>query len=132
MLAVSSSSADVHQLERFGPAHNLKLQSVDPSLFGKAMRLLPEPLHLHGLPGGRRSRGLDLGGGRPLGGPPPRLVLLERVAPRLNAPQGASVAYVHLLRSHLLAAGPLEARAAHAGLRPAAGAAVLAGRLAVS
>lgn len=93
---------------------------VDPSLFGNAVSLLlaikrrdkeAQLRHLHGLSGGRRSRGLDLGGidGLPFRGPSPRLVFLERVGPRLNALQSASIADVHLLWSHLLAAGPLEA-----------------------
>lgn len=93
--------------------------------------------HLHSvgrLSGGRRSRGLDLGGidGLPLWWPSPWLVFLERVGPWLDAPQAASVADVHLLRSHLLTAGPLEAWATHTGMWPAAGATVLAGGLAVS
>lgn len=92
--------------------------------------------HLHGvnrLPGGCRSWGLDLGGIDSLvGGPSLRLVPLERVGPRLNAPQTAPFPDVHLLGSHLLTAGPLEAGATHAGMRPTAGAAVLAGGLAVS
>ena len=77
-------------------------------------------------PGSSRIRGL------PLGGPPPRLVLLEGVGAGLDAPQGPAVADVHLLRGHLLTASPLEARATHTGVGAAAGASVLAGRLAVS
>lgn len=90
--------------------------------------------HLHRLSGGRRSWGLGLGAVAALSlrGPSPRLVSLERVGPGLDAPQAAAVPDVHLLRGHLLTAGALEARAAHAGVGPAAGAAVLAGGLAVS
>lgn len=93
--------------------------------------------HLHSvgrLSGGRRSRGLDLGGidGLPFWGPSPWLVSLERVGPGLNAPQAAPVTDVHLLWSHLFTAGPLEAWATHTGMWPAAGATVLAGGLAVS
>lgn len=85
------------------------------------------------LSGGGGSRGLSLSGiGSLLRGPSALLVSLENVDPRLNASQPGPVADVHLLRSHLLAAGALEARAAHAGMRSAAGATVLAGGLAVS
>lgn len=85
------------------------------------------------LSSGRRSRGLQPGGvdGMPLRGPPLRLVFLEGVVAGLNAPQTASVTDVHLLGGHLLAARPLEARAAYARVRPTAGATVLAGGLAV-
>lgn len=105
-----------------------------PALLGGGVR--GSPSHLgHGvnwLPGGCRSWGLDLGGIDSLvGGPSLRLVPLERVGPWLNPPQTASFPDVHLLRSHLLTAGPLEAGATHAGMRPTAGAAVLAGGLAV-
>lgn len=85
------------------------------------------------LSGGRRSWGLHLDSIDSLfWSPSALLVFLENVDPRLDAPQTAPVADVHLLRSHLLTAGALEARAAHAGMRPAAGATVLAGGLAVS
>lgn len=86
------------------------------------------------LSGDGRSWGLSLGGigDLPLRGPSPRLVSLEGVGAGQNAPQGASVADVHLLRGHLLTAGALEARATNAGMWPAAGAAVQAGGLAVS
>lgn len=85
------------------------------------------------LSGGGRSRGLSLRDiGSLLRGPSPLLVSLENVDPRLNASQTGPVADVHLLWSHFLAAGAMEARAAHTGMRSAAGATVLAGGLAVS
>lgn len=70
--------------------------------------------------------------GLPLCRSPPGLLSLEGVSAWLDPPQGPSGVDVHLLWGSLLAAGPLEPRAAHTGVGPAARAAVLAGGLAVS
>lgn len=92
--------------------------------------------HLHSVDRlfrGRRSWGLDLDGiDSLLWGPSPWLVSLEKVCPGLNTPQTAPVTDVHLLWSHLLTTGSLEAWATHTGMWPTAGATVLAGGLAVS
>lgn len=93
--------------------------------------------HLHRvdrLSGGHRSGGLAPCGidGLSFSGLSLWLVFLEWVGPGLHTPQGTSVTDVHLLWSNLLTAGPLEARATHAGMWSTAGAAVLAGGLAVS
>lgn len=109
------------------------------SLYGKATtrgsRRTAENLHgVSRLSGGCRSWALNLGGAHGLSvrGPSPWLVLLKGVGAGLNPSQGASVADVHLLRSHLFTAGALEPRATHTGMGSAAGATVLAGGLAVS
>lgn len=58
-------------------------------------------------------------------------VSMEGVGPRLHSPQCSPITDVHLLGGHLLTARPLKARTTHAGMRAAAGPAVLAGGLAV-
>ncbi len=118
-------------LSLFGKAEGLSI--YNKNVVAKQLAQLHHLRSVDRLPGGRRSWGLDLGiDGLPFWGPSPWLVSLERVGSWLNTPQTGPVTDVHLLWSHLLTAGPLEAWATHTGMWPAARATVLAEGLAVS